>query len=728
MKKSKAAVVLALLTAALIGLCYYATLILTATTGGERATVNEGGMAIPLGLDLSGGVSITYQVLDENPSPAAMSDTIYKLQKRVEGYSTEATVYQVGEDRITVEIPGVSDANAILEELGNPGSLEFWTEDGLVFMTGEHIAGAQAATVEDIYGNKEFVVALTMTTEGSEIFAKVTAENIGKVLPIVYDGKIISYPVVQTAITGGEAQISGMADYEQANALATQIRVGSLALELEELESSVVGAQLGGRAISSSLKAAVIGLILVILFMMVMYRIPGVAASVALVFYTTIVISILYLYEITLTLPGLAGIILGIGMAVDANVIVFSRIREEITAGEEVMTAIKTGFKKALSAILDGNITTFIAALVLICLGSGTVKGFAYTLMIGILVSMFTAMVVTRWGLYALHAIGFADERFYGRVKEGKKFEFIGKRKLFFGISAGVIVLGFLFMGIHQVKGNGLLNFGLDFVGGTSTTAELDRAYSIEEIEESIIPEVSAVIGSNNIQANKVEGTNQVTIKTQTLSLEQRDAVNAMLVEKFGVSQDAIQCQNISSLISNEMRSDAIIAVLVACACMLVYIWMRFSDIRFGASAIIALMHDVLVVITMYAIVRIPVGGTFIACMLTIIGYSINDTIVVFDRIRENMAELQKKPTEEMLQAVANRSLSQTLSRSIHTSITTFVMVTVLYVLGVASIREFALPLMVGLVSGTFSSVCIATQLWYVLKIKYPSYDEEEDY
>lgn len=729
MKKGKAAVLLAFVLAALIGLSYYSMLILSATTSGgdeSRVTVNEGGMAIPLGLDLSGGVSITYQVMDENPSPEDMSDTIYKLQKRVEGYSTESSVYQVGEDRITVEIPGISDANVILEELGNPGSLEFQTEDGTVFMTGDQISDAQVAVTEDIYGNKEYVVALTMTKDGAAVFAEITAANIGKILPIVYDGEIISYPMVQNAIEGGEAQIIGMASYEEANTLATQIRIGSLALELTELESSVVGAQLGSQAISTSLKAAVIGLIVVMLFMIIMYRIPGVAASIALVIYTTLVIAILYLYEITLTLSGIAGIILGIGMAVDANVIVFSRIREEITAGMSTGTAIKEGFKKAMSAILDGNITTFIAALVLIGLGSGTVKGFAYTLMIGILVSMFTAMVITRWVLYALHGLGFSDEKYYGRIKESKNFDFIGKKGVFFTVSLVVIVVGFLTMGISQVKGSGALNFGLDFVGGTSTTADMGKEYSIEEIESHIIPKVAAIIGSNNIQANAVEGTTQVVIKTQILSLEQRDEINQMLQSEFNVAEETIQCQNISSLISSEMRSDAIIAVIVACLCMLVYIWFRFSDIRFASSAIIALIHDVLVVLAVYAVVRIPVGSTFIACILTIIGYSINDTIVIFDRIRENMTDMLELPTPEMLKDVANRSLSQTLSRSIHTSITTFIMVVMLYMLGVASIREFALPLMAGLVSGAYSSVCIATQLWCWMKVKFPSAVEED--
>lgn len=712
MKKSKAAVIMAVILAALVGLAYYASIILSSTGVGED-------MSISLGLDLAGGVSITYQVMDENPSAEDMSDTIYKLQKRVEGYSTESSVYQVGDDRITVEIPGVTDANAILEELGNPGSLEFQTADGTVFMTGDQVADAQAATTTDTYGNKQYIVELTLTDEGAEIFAKVTEENLNGYLPIVYDGETISYPQVQSVITGGQAQITGMSTFEAADALATQIRIGSLSLELQELESSVVGAQLGSQAISTSLKAAAIGLVIVMIFMIVMYAVPGIAASIALAIYTGLVIATLYLFEITLTLPGIAGIILGIGMAVDANVIVFSRIREEIATGKTIQTSMKIGFQKAMSAILDGNITTLIAAIVLMALGSGTVKGFAYTLMIGIILSMFTALVVTRWILYSLYALGLKNEKMYGRAKERKSIGFIGKKGVFFSISLLIIAAGLIGMGVHKAKDDNALNYGLDFVGGTSTTADFGKDYTIEEIESDVVPMVADIIGDNDIQANKVEGTTQITIKTRTLALEEREAVNTMLEDEFGVDEATITSQSISSTISGEMRSDAIIAVIVACVCMLIYIWFRFNDIRFAASAIAALLHDVLVVLAVYALLRISVGNTFIACMLTIIGYSVNDTIVIFDRIRENLGKTAAKQTPEMLEEVANQSLTQTLSRSINTSITTFIMVAMLYILGVASIREFALPLMAGLVCGSYSSICIATELWYVMKVHF---------
>ena len=526
MKKSKAAAILIVILAALAGLSYYASLILSSTGVGED-------MSIPLGLDLSGGVSITYQVMDENPSAADMSDTIYKLQRRVESYSNESSVYQVGDDRITVEIPGVTDANAILKELGNPGSLEFQLPDGTVYMTGEQVANAQAGTSQDKYGTKEYIVQLMLTDEGAELFGEATGANVGNYLPIIYDGEVISYPRVLQEITGGTAQISGMATYEEADVLATQIRIGSLSLELQELESSVVGAQLGSQAISSSLKAAAIGLVLVMLFMIVMYLIPGVAAAIALAVYTVLVIATLYLFDITLTLPGIAGIILGIGMAVDANVIIFARIREEIATGKTVNSSMKIGFKKALSAILDGNITTFIAAVVLMGLGSGSVKGFAYTLMISIVMSMFTALGVTRWVLYALFALGLKDEKFYGRAKERQPVNFLGKKAVFFAISGIVIAAGLIVMGVQGAKGSGALNYGLDFVGGTSTTADFGKDYTIEEIESQIVPQVEEITGDTDVMANKVEGTTQITVKTRTLSVEEREALEAMFAGTF---------------------------------------------------------------------------------------------------------------------------------------------------------------------------------------------------
>lgn len=707
--KGQGCAMLLVIALVLGGLAYYASIILSSTGIGEDKSIK-------LGLDLAGGVSITYQVDEDDFTDEEVSDTIYKLQKRVEAYSTEAVVYREGDDRITVEIPGVTDANDILEELGKPGSLEFQTPDGEAFLTGDMIEDAQAGSYKNDMGNNEFVVDLTFTSEGAEKFGEVTSANVGKNLPIVYDGEVISNPEVQQAITGGTAQITKIGSFEEAEVLASNIRIGSLSLQLSELRSNVVGAQLGSDAISSSLKAAAIGLIIVMLFMIIVYFVPGIAASIALAIYTCLVIATLYLFEITLTLPGIAGIILSIGMAVDANVIIFARIREEISSGKSVGSSIDMGFKKALSAIVDGNVTTLIAAAVLYVFGSGSVKGFASTLAIGIILSMFTALVITRLILNALFALGLKDVKYFGKGKVLKTLHLVERRMILFGISIVIIAAGFISMGVHGSNGNAL-NYSLDFIGGTSTTVPFEKDYTIEEIDSELVPLVEEVTGDSDVQTTKVQGTNQIIFKTRTLSLDERESLNKVFVDNYKVNEDEIQSESISSAISSEMRADAAKAVLIAVICMLIYIWFRFSDARFAVSAIIALGHDVLVVLTCYAVMRISVGSTFIACMLTIIGYSINDTIVIFDRIRENM-KLKKVKDSNALCEISNVSLTQTLSRSINTSITTFIMVFMLWLLGVATIRDFSLPLMVGLISGSYSSICVATQLWFVFKRK----------
>lgn len=744
MKKSKGIITLILTTLVIVVLGYVALWGIGTEKAGSASSIKQG-------LDLAGGVSITYQVVgDENPSNEDMSDTIYKLQKRVGIYSTEAQVYQEGNDRINIEIPGVSDANTILEDLGRPGALYFIAQtdadgnqnysysgmgatgyslnksiaelqaEGSVVLEGTDVEIAQGGSASDQLGNNEFIVDLTFTKEGAQKFGEATtrAYTRGETIGIYYDGDFISVPRVQAALTDGQAQISGMASFEEADRIASQIRIGGLKLELEELRSNVVGAQLGEEAISTSLKAALIGLIIIAVFMIVVYRVPGVASVFALIIYTILIVLCLSMFEITLTLPGIAGIILSIGMAVDANVIIFARIREELTEGKTVRSSVEDGFQKALSAIVDGNVTTLIAALVLALKGSGTVKGFAYTLALGIVLSMFTSLVVTRLILKAMYAVGLKDVKFYGTNKEKKTIDFLSKRNLFFLCSMAVIVLGFVFMGVNRASTGKVLNYSLDFVGGTSTNVTFNEDMDLATLDSTVVPVFSQITGNSAVQVQKVAGSNEVIFKTRELNVDERQALEDALVENFNVNKELITAETISSTISSEMKSDAVVAVLIATICMLIYIWFRFKDIRFAASSVAALLHDVLVVLGFYAIAKISVGSTFIACMLTIVGYSINATIVIFDRIRENLGGMLKKDT---LEDLVNRSISQTLSRSIFTSLTTFIMVAALFVLGVTSIREFALPLMVGIVCGTYSSVCITGALWYVLRTKFKS-------
>ena len=740
MKKGKSilSLILVIAVTALFGM----TCVLGLDLKGMGAAKN-----INLGLDLEGGVSITYQVKGDKPSQADMDDTVYKLQKRVEQYSTEAQAYQVGDNRISIEIPGVSDANKILEELGQPGSLYFikhkdsegnenysLTASGYtlnksidelkdtdsIVLTGTEVKTASAGVLNDsTTGNKKYGVDLELTDEGAEKFKTATEEaynNNHDTIAIYYDGALISVPSVNAVIENGKAQISGNMDYEEADNIASTIRIGGLNLELEELSSEVVGAQLGQEAVSTSLIAGAIGLALVCIFMCWVYLLPGLAASMALLLYTEITLLLLNAFDITLTLPGIAGIILGIGMAVDANVIIFARVKEELTAGKSVHAALKSGFHKAMSAIIDGNVTTLIAAGVLWLRGSGSVKGFAQTLALGIVISMFTALVITRLIIFSFYGAGIHNVKAYGRhLKERKPFDFLGKKKIFFVLSIILCLCGPVMMGVNHARGIGAMNYSLDFVGGTSTNVTFDKEYTLDEIDKNMIPSMEEITGDKNIQVQTVKGTNQVVFKTQTLDLTKREALASYLNENYGVETKDIATENISSTVSSEMRVDAVIAVIIATICMLLYIWFRFKDIRFATSAVIALVHDVLVVLGFYVIARVSVGNTFIAVMLTIVGYSINGTIVIFDRIRE---ELKTKSKAEDLKDLVNRCITQTLTRTLYTNITTFIMVVVLYILGVSSIKEFAAPLMVGIVCGAYTSVCITGALWYVMKTK----------
>ena len=679
---------------------------------------------INLGLDLAGGVSITYEIQEDNPSSQDFEDTIYKLEKRIEGKSTESQVYREGDKRITVEIPGVTDANAILEELGTPGSLEFLDSTAYTawgngesyepLLTGSDVKSAQAYTdTSSSNSSSAFGVSLTFTDEGAVKFEKATSANVGKIIYIVYDGKVVSAPNVKQTISGGSASITDISDYDEADTLATYIRIGSIPLTLKEVSSNIVGAQLGHDAIRSSLIAAGIGLALLCIFMIVLYRLPGVVATIALWMYTIVVLFLVSVYDLTLTLPGIAGIILGIGMAVDANVIIYTRIREELGVGRSVENAITAGYSKATSAIVDGNVTTLIAAAVLYIFGTGPVKGFATTLAVGIVVSMFTALIITRVVMKLFYNFGFKDAKWYGKTVHKKTLNVLGIRKWCFIGSAAVIVAGFIAMGVFQATGNRMLNFSLEFVGGTTTSFTFDKDYSTEEIENGIIPVIKSSTGVNQVQQQKVQDSTAVSFKTTDLTLDQREAMEEAVKAKYPIKDGTIvESDTISSSVSDTMKRDAFISVILSTICMLIYIFIRFRDIKFAAAAVIALLHDVLVVLAFYAFTRVSVGTTFIACMLTIVGYSINGTIIIFDRIRELLKTANSKTN---ITELVNSAITSTMTRTVNTSLTTLIMLVVLFILGVSSVKEFALPLMVGIVVGGYSSICLTSAMWYVM-------------
>ena len=684
---------------------------------------------IILGLDLAGGVSITYQIKEDNPSEQDVRDTVQRLQQRADVYSTDSNVYKEGSNRINIEIPGVSDANKILEELGKPGALEFLDEDNYskyasgqeyeTVLTGSDVKNASAA-IDNSGTVQEYVVQLAFTDEGTKKFADATTANVGKRIYIIYDGEIASAPTVQTAITGGSAVINGMADDEEAEQLAQTIRIGALPLTLEELRSNEVGATLGKDALSTTLKAGAIGMGVIAVIMIGLYLLPGFISVLALIAYVVLMLLCLNGFNASLTLPGLAGIVLSVGMAVDANVIIFTRIKEELGAGASVKSAIDAGFNKALSAILDGNITTLIAAVVLYLMGVGSIKGFALTLGIGIALSMFTALFVTKHLLKAAFTLGLQSPKLYGAKKEAKVHGYVKFSKFAYLISFIVIAAGLVALPVFKGKTGSTLNYSLEFTGGTSMTVDFEERYDLAKAESDILPVIAKAAGISeaDIQVQNVKDSNEIVFKSSELTNDQREEVQTALEENFKVKE--FNMENISSTISNEMQRNAIISVLIATALMLIYIAIRFSDVKFGAAAVIALLHDVLVVFAVYSIGRLSVGNTFIACMLTIVGYSINATIIIFDRIRENMVSMSK----ESYATIVNTSISQTLTRTIYTSLTTFVMVFFIYIMGVPSIKEFALTLMCGIVCGAYSSVCITGPLWYMFKTRFGKNDK----
>ena len=669
---------------------------------------------IRLGLDLAGGVSVTYQTEKENPTTREMDDTIYKLQMRVEGLGEEPVVYKEGSNRINVDIPGAKDADEVLEKLGKSGNVLFVDSEKLADYlknpdAGVHEGAKLAVSEQKLYDadmvicdgsdvdkataetqtggtSTDYVVALEFNSQGAKKFAegteKVHAKN-GSIA-VIYDGEVRSNATVDEAITGGQAVIKGQKSYDEANELASTIRIGALPIALKEIRSQVVGAKLGDSAIQSSLLAGVIGLIIIIAFMIAFYRIPGLASSIALIFYVGAISFTLNCFNVTLTLPGIAGILLSIGMAVDANVIIFTRIKEELAEGNSLETSMKNGFAK--------------------------------TLLIGVLLSMFTALFVTRFALNALISLGATDVKFFGKAKKTKKFAFVKNFPKFVAVALVFIAICVGSLIYNKANTGTILNYGLDFKGGTSTSVTFNKDVVADDIKSDVEKLVKDTL-SVNPEISEVKGKNTLTIKTTVLDKAQREKFSKAVSEKYNVKEDTIESETISASVSNEMKRDAVMAITVAVILMLLYIAVRFKDITFGASAILALIHDVLIVLMAYGIGSalgiITVGNTFIACMLTILGYSINSTIVTFDRIRENRQAMGKKAD---LEDIVNTSVSQTITRNINTTLTTFIMIFMLLLLGVSSLREFTIPLIAGLIAGAFSSICLTSAMWYHVK------------
>ena len=674
-----------------------------------------------LGLDVKGGVYVVMEAktdLKGDDLREAMEQTQAVIEERVNQMGLAEPVVTIeGEKRIRVELPGAEDAQEAIDQIGRTAQLQFALADGTIVLDGGNVKDATIATDNESAG---YAVALEFDSEGSDLFHQATSQAYSgavtsaiegvdnKAIMIILDGQIISAPRVNEPISGGQCSITGGFSQEEASNLAALISGGALPMELEEINSSVQSAKIGYNALEMSVYAGIIGLAIILIIMLVAYRAMGIAADLALLLYVIIVLNIMSAMGSVLTLPGIAGIILSVGMAVDANVVIFSRIREEIESGKTVRVAVQTGFKRAMKTVVDSQVTTLIAAVILYQIGTSAVKGFAFTFMIGIIVSIFTAVVVTQLYVGIIsESRKFSKRSFFGIRADNtavftirKELHFIRHRKVFYIISVIILVAGLVF---GLVRG---LNYGIDFTGGTMIQMDMGKQVKVTDVEKAIkkydlSPEI-IYSGEDN---------EQIVIRTiESLDSDKRAEVIETINQEFGTTDDDVVAEELfGPSVGKELRNNAILAILIASICMLIYIRFRFSQWKFGGAALLGVVHDVLIVIAFYAIFNVTVNNPFIAGILTVVGYSINDTIVIFDRIRENIRYLRKGNTEEII----DKSITQTLGRSLMTSVTTLIVMVPLLIMAGEAIREFVLPLMVGVIAGAYSSIAICSPLYY---------------
>ncbi len=675
-----------------------------------------------LGLDIKGGVYVVMEAkntkLTGDELRDAMEQTQAVIEERVNQMGLAEPVVTIeGDKRIRVELPGAEDADEAIQQIGKTAQLQFALADGTTVLDGSSVKKAEVTTDSESAG---YAVSLQFDSSGSDAFYQATqkaysgavkssVDGVGdKAIMIILDNQIISAPNVNEPISGGKCSITGKFSKEEASNLAALINGGSLPLELEEVNSSVQSAKIGYNALEMSVYAGLIGLAIVLLLMLVAYRGMGVAADLALLLYVVIVLNIMSLMGSVLTLPGIAGIILSIGMAVDANVVIFARIREEIMSGKTVRVACQDGFKRALTTVVDSQVTTLIAAVILYEIGTSSVKGFAWTFMIGIVVSIFTAVVITQLyiGIMANSRV-FSKKSFFG-IKQNNEasfhisrtLHFIKNRKIFYAISIIILLVG---LGFGIVRG---LNYGIDFTGGTMIQMDMGKTVKTADVEKAVSkfkldPEI-IYSGEDN---------KQIMIRTiKSLNSDERAKVISAINEKFGTTDKDVVAQELfGPSVGKELRNNAILAVVIAAICMLIYIRFRFSQWKFGGAAILGVLHDVLIVIAFYAIFNVTVNNPFIAGILTVVGYSINDTIVIFDRIRENLRFHRSGDLAELI----DTSITQTLGRSLMTSATTLIVMVPMLIFAGDAIREFILPLMVGVLAGAYSSIATCSPLYY---------------
>lgn len=650
------------------------------------------------GLDLQGGISVLEEIQGKTVDDKTMNTTIELINMRINKMGvSETLVVQEGNNRIRIEIPGKFDSKEVLDTVAKSGVLKFVGPDGVTILTGQDVKNASSLLGE---GNKP-TINLELNEAGKKKFAVATKKFLGQPISIFMDEDELTSPTVNDIISDGKAIITGSKTLEEATRQAQIIKSGALPVTLKAISVKTVGATLGKNALPLSMKAGGIGILFILLFMLLYYRAPGIIADISLILYVVLVLGTFSAINATLTLAGIAAFLLTIGMAVDANVLIFERIKEELKTGKSIKSSVDSGFNKALSSILDSNITTIIAALVLYSIGTGAVKGFALTLMIGITISVFTALSCTKYLLKLAVQMGLLSKvSHFGIKKDKPMMKLVEKTKLWFAISLIVIVVG---MGVMAKNG---LNLGIDFKGGTKLSISMNQEFAKADVDKIIDKRAKGEYTSKTVDDGK---DLEITVKSNALSADEISTLVAEIKTQYKASELESE-EFIGASVGSELKSKALIGLIVATICMLVYIGIRF-EFKFGLAAIVALAHDILVTLSVYALLSIPVNSPFIAAILTIVGYSINDTIVVFDRIRENQKIMKKSSIED----ITNASVTQTFARSINTSATTLFTIVAVYIF-VPSIRELSLPLTIGIIVGCYSSIFIASPTWVLLK------------
>ncbi|PPA71520.1 protein translocase subunit SecDF [Jeotgalibacillus proteolyticus] len=698
---------------------------------------------IKLGLDLQGGFEVLYQVKPaqegQEITPAVVSDTAQALDRRVNVLGVSEPVIQVENgDRIRVQLAGVEDQNQAREILSTEAQLSFRDVNDNELLSGaDLVEGGSSQTFDS---NNRPIVQLELRS--GQQFGEVTrqvlemgqpnnrlviwldyeegdsyAEEVGKEEP-----KFISAPAVSEVLTTNTPIIEGGFTIEEAQTLADLLNAGALPVELEEIYSTSVGASFGLMAMDQTIVAGLIGISLIFLFIIAFYRFPGVIGVVTLSVYIYLILLIFDWLNGVLTLPGIAALILGVGMAIDANIITYERIKEELKIGKPVRDAYEAGSRSSLWTIFDANVTTLLAGIVLFYFGTSSVKGFATMLLISIVVSFITAVFGTRLFMSLWVKSGFLDKRkgWFGvkksEIHEYKddvdsvdlptkfdRFDFVSNRRKFFILSAALIVAGMAVLAIFR------LNLGIDFTAGTRMDVMTDTSLTEEVIQEDL---AALDLEASNIT---ISGENQevgVARFTEPLGPEKIAEINSYFTDKYGSEPNV---STVDPIIGEELAKNALYALAIASLGIILYVSIRF-ELYMALASVVALVHDAFFIIAVFSLLRLEVDITFIAAVLTIIGYSINDTIVTFDRIRENLRKQKLIETKEQLAKVVNQSLRQTLGRSVNTVLTVVFVVVAMILFGASSILNFSIALLIGLIAGTYSSIFIAAQLWYVLK------------